>query len=123
MAVKVYDIQTLSGSISLVVGSEVTVIEITGDGTHWFMVEGWLDLSALASGDAITVTEYVCVDGTNYGVFNTGDFADAQDEPILHFHMKLFAPDQKYKVAITQTAGTARTLPYRFVVEYIEKTV
>ena len=122
MAIKVYDIQTLSGSASLEVGSEVTIIEITGDGTHWFTVEGWVDISALADGDSMTITEYVCVDGSNYRAFNTGDFSGVQDEPVIHFHMKMFAPDQKYKITITQTAGTARSVPYRFVVEYIEKT-
>jgi len=123
MAVRVYDYQVLSGTLTLSsLNTETTIVEVTGDGTHPFMVEGWVDLSALASGDSVTVTEYVCVDGSNYQVFLSSDFSGAQDMPILHFHMKTFLPSQKYKITINQTAGTLRSFPYAFIVELLEKT-
>jgi len=123
MTVRVYDYQLFSGSVSpSSLNSEVIVVEITGDGEHPFMVEGWFDLSPLQSGDTVVLTEYVSVDGSGYGVYLSSEFSGAQEMPVIHFHMRSFLPDQKYKLTINQTAGTLRSFPFRFIAEFMEKT-
>jgi len=99
--------------------AETTVVEV-GAQSDDYIVEGWLDVSALASGDALVVTEYVAVDGTNYRVFAQVSLSGAQPFPVLRFHAKLLHKNMKYKATINQTAGTLRSFPYAFVVQVLE---
>jgi len=100
--------------------SEETVVEIIGDGKP-FIVEGWLDLSQLGVDDAITVCEYVSVDGVDYKPFICLSFSGAQLDPILRFHAKTFEGTQKWKLTIEQTKGTLRNFPYNFLQEILSQ--
>ena len=104
-----------SGSVSpSALDTEVTVIEITGE-TNDYMVEGYIDLSALQAGDMVEIKEYIAVDGTNYQLFLKATFSDIQDQPVIRFHTKTLLSSVKYKVTITQTSGTLRSFPYAFI--------
>jgi hypothetical protein len=96
--------------------TETTIVEITAQ-TDSYIVEGWIDLGSLASGDAVTVEEYIAVDGTNYRTFATVTYSGAVSDPIIRFHAKTLPKTAKYKVTITQTAGTLRSFPYAFILE------
>jgi hypothetical protein len=98
--------------------TETTVIEITAQSDD-YIVEGWLDISALASGDTLVINEYVAVDGTNYRLFLSVTYSGPVDTPAIRFHSKQFTYDMKYKVTVTQTAGTLRSFPYRFLLEVL----
>ena len=95
---------------------ETTVIEITGESDD-YIVEGYLDLSQLQSGDEVVVREYIAVDGTNYRLFLKATFSGVQEQPIVRFHAKTLLKNMKYKVTITQTQGTLRSFPYGFIKE------
>jgi len=98
--------------------TETTVLEITGQSDD-FIVEGYLDLSALATGDVLEVREYIAVDGVNYQILYRYSFSGAQSEPVLRLHAKTLLYSMKYKVAIVQTSGTLRSFPYGFLVEVL----
>jgi hypothetical protein len=106
-----------SGTVSpSALNTETTVVEITAQSDD-YIVEGWIDLGALASGDTVVIKEYVAVDGVNYRTFITASYNGPLTDPIIRFHSKQFTYDMKYKVTITQTAGTLRSFPYRFILE------
>ena len=100
------------------IGEEVTVIEVPGAEDD-YIVEGYIDLGDLSSGDAVEVREYVAVDGANYRVFLKHTFTGPVAEPVLRLHAKTLLSSAKYKVSITQTSGTLRSFPYAFVVEVL----
>jgi hypothetical protein len=99
--------------------TETTVLEIAGASDD-YMVEGYLDLSALQSGDTLVVKEYISVDGQNYWTFLTVTYNGPVSDPIIRFHTKTLLYNMKYKVTINQTAGSAtRSFPYAFIQEVL----
>jgi hypothetical protein len=97
--------------------TETTVIEISGQSDD-FIVEGYLDLSNLATNDALEVREYIAVDGVNYRIIYRYSFTGSQSEPILRLHAKTLLYNMRYKVTVVQTAGsTLKSIPYGFIVE------
>ena len=107
------------GSISpSALNSETTVLEITGASDD-YIVEGYMDLSALQSGDTLIVKEYISVDGVNYHTFLTVTYNGPLTDPIIRFHAKTLLYNMKYKVTVTQTAGTPRSFPYSFIQEVL----
>jgi hypothetical protein len=101
--------------------TETTVVEI-GAQSDDYMVEGHVDLGALASGDAVTIKEYIAVDGTNYRTFATAAYSGPVSDPIVRFHAKQLLYSMKYKVTVTQTSGTLRSFPYGFLLEVLGTT-
>jgi len=97
---------------------EATVVEI-GPQEDDYIVEGYIDLSPLSEGDMMEVREYVAVDGVNYRLFLRTLFIGPVPEPVIRFHAKTLLGLMKYKVAVVQTAGAVRSLPYGFVVEVL----
>lgn len=106
-----------SGTVSpSALNAETTVVEIMAQADD-YMVEGYIDLSALASGDSLTINEYIAVDGTTYQLYGSLAVGGPVSNPILRFHTKTLLYSMKYKVTITQTAGTLRSFPYGFILE------
>jgi hypothetical protein len=101
--------------------TETTVVEIIAQ-SDTYIVEGWMDLGALASGDAVTIKVYVAVDGTNYRTYTTVSYSGPVSDPIIRFHSMQFCKSMKYKVTVTQTAGTLRSFPYGFILEVMGTT-
>jgi hypothetical protein len=85
-----------------------------------YIIEGYIDLSAMQSGDTIIIKEYIAVDGTNQRLFINTSFGGSQDTPIIYFPAKLVQYDGKYRVTITQTAGTLRSFPYTFILQVLQ---
>jgi len=100
---------------------ETVVVEIPTQ-TDDYLVEGYIDLSQLAEGDNVVIKEYIAVDGVNYREFCTVTYTGSITEPIIRFHTKTLLYNMKYKVTITQTAGTLRSFPYRFILELMGTT-
>jgi hypothetical protein len=95
---------------------ETTVVEIGGQ-VDDYLIEGYIDLSTLASGDEVEVREYIAVDGVNYQLFTKVTYSDVVSEPVIRFHTKTLLYNMKYKVTIIQTKGILRDFPYGFIVE------
>jgi len=117
LPVIIYEKKPYSGSVTPPsLNVETTVIEIAGE-LEEYMVEGYIDVSQLQSGDSITIREYIAVDGVNYNTYITLTLTGAQQDPVLRFHTKTLLRNMKYKITITQTSGTIRTFKYGFVEE------
>ena len=122
MAIVVASKSRYSGTVSPTnLNTETTVVEI-GAQSDDYMVEGYLDLGALASGDTLVVKEYIAVDGANYRTYATVTYSGPVSDPIIRFHTKQLLYRMKYKVTVTQTAGTLRSLPYGFLLEVLGTT-
>ena len=96
--------------------TETTVIEVSAQ-SDTYIVEGWIDLSQLQSGDTVVIKIYVAVDGVNYYTYATAAYNGPLQDPIIRIHSMQLCKNMKFKVTITQTAGTLRSFPYGFVVE------
>jgi len=103
------------------INTETTVVEIQSQADD-YLIEGYIDLGNMQSGDVVVVKEYIAVDGDNYRLFAQVTYSDVQSEPVIRFHTKTLLYDMKYKVTITQTAGTLRSFPYRFILELMGTT-
>jgi hypothetical protein len=111
-----------SGTVTPTALNTETVVVDIGAQADDYMVEGYIDLSALASGDTVIVKEYIAVDGVNLRLFAQATYSGPVSEPIIRFHTKQLLYNMKYRVTITQTAGTLRSFPYGFVVEVLGTT-
>ena len=107
-----------SGSVTPpALNAETTVLEVIGQSDD-YIVEGYIDVSQLASGDALEIREYIAVDGVNYQLFLRTTLSGPVTEPVLRLHTKTLLAPMKYKVTVVQTAGSSlKTFPYGFVVE------
>jgi len=119
MPVIVKQKEDIYGTVSIpALNTPVAVLE-KGPLEDDYIVEGYLDLSVLESGDAFEVREYIAVDGTNYRIFLRCAFQGPVGEPVIRFHTKTLLSFMKYKVEVVQTSGTPRSIPYGFVVEVL----
>ena len=84
-----------------------------------YIVEGYIDLSPMQTGDAVEIREYIAVDGVNYRLYARVIYNDVPTEPIVRLHAKTFPQPVNYKVTVIQTKGTPRTFPYAFLLEVL----
>jgi len=94
-------------------GTEVNIVldEITGNPPRF--LEGYIDLSPMASGDTIIIRQYMKISATGgYVKYAEESYSGAQELPLLH----VVSNPATYGIKITaqQTAGTYRTLTYQF---------
>ena len=109
-----------SGTVTLsALDAETTIVEL-GPSTDDWMVEGYVDLSNLQSGDTVTINEYVALDGANYRLLYSATVAGPAQQPALRLHTKTLLATMKYKVTATQTAGVPRSIMYFFITEVME---
>ena len=100
-----------SGSASLTVGTETTIVELVRDVSEQeFVAEGYLDLSQFASSETLEIREYIDPDGTGYRLYSFVRLVFPVDAPLVWLHPKIIG--QKYKITATQLTGTARSIPY-----------
>jgi hypothetical protein len=92
-------------------GTEQTVVEATG--TLEFQLDGYIDLSNMASGDTVVVREYMKIASAgSYVKYAEETYSGAQSIPLLHILTK--PARYALKVTLQQTAGTNRNYPYQF---------
>jgi hypothetical protein len=94
-------------------GTEVSIIldEVTGNPQRF--LEGYIDLTPMASGDTIVIRQSIKIASTgNYVKYAEETYTGAQSPPLLYVVTK----PSKYGIKVTaqQTAGTNRTLTYQF---------
>jgi hypothetical protein len=92
-------------------GTEQTVVEYTGNIAQ---ISGYIDLSNMEDGDAVTVKLYVKIkpDG-GYKLYHAETFNDKQEEPALYILPKVTGT--AYKVTLQQTKGTYKSFDYLFI--------
>ena len=85
-----------------------------------FILEGYIDLSNLASGDTIVIKIYVAVDGANRKEMDRMTIYGPIDPPIIRMPAHTFAYDMQPRITITQTSGIIRQFPYYFLMQLME---
>ena len=74
----------------------------------------------MASGDTVVVRTYIAVDGTNQVKSDELTFSGAQSIPVVRIPAHTLLYNNKFRVTVTQTAGTLRAFPYSFLQETME---
>jgi hypothetical protein len=75
----------------------------------------------MASEDAVVIKTYIAVDGTNQKQVDQMTLKDAQTIPIVRIPSCTVAYNGKFRVTITQTAGTTlKAFPYTFIIQIME---
>jgi len=85
-----------------------------------YIIEGQIDLSNMASGDEVTIKVYMAVDGVNQRLVDQVTFTGAQTVPIVRVLAHTIPYNGKFRVTITQTAGTLRVFYYTFIYQIME---
>jgi hypothetical protein len=110
----------LQGSVTpSALNTETNIINLS-DQTDDYIVEGQISLQNLASGDTVVIRTYIAVDGTNQVKVDEATFSGAQTIPVVRIPATTVAYNGKFRVTITQTAGTLRAFPYTFIVQVME---
>jgi hypothetical protein len=95
--------------------TETTVIALP-DYPEFILVEGYIDVSALASDDVLDVSVYLAVDGVNPRLYDRVRLVGAVETPVVRLTPMYIRGDSKLKVTINQVAGSPKGFPYWFVV-------
>jgi len=118
--VRIRDKQRITGSVTpSALNSETNIVNLANQ-TDDYIVEGYIDLANMASGDVVIVKCYVAVDGTNQRLTDSITFSGAQSIPILRILAHTVPYNGKFRVTVTQTSGTLRSFPYAFIVQIME---
>jgi hypothetical protein len=122
MPIRIKSRTTYQGTASpSALNTETDIINLASQ-TDAYIVEGQIDLVNLASGDAVTLKVYIAVDGTNQRLTDSQSFSGAQSIPVVRVPAHTILSNGKFRVTITQTAGTTlKAFPYSFIMELMEE--
>jgi len=115
MTVVIKSKDILAGTATPTALSEPALVVDIPDQPDEYIVEGYIDLSQMLTGDEVVIEEFLAVDGASQRLLTKMTFYNAQDEPIIRFHSKTIKRDAKYRVQLTQMKGTLRKYPYYFI--------
>jgi len=102
----------IEGSVTMD-GTEKDVVLDEVSGNPQRFLEGYIDLSPMASGDTIVIRQYMKITATGaYVKYAEETYSGAQTLPLLYITTK----SGRYGIKVTaqQTAGTYRSLTYQF---------
>jgi len=85
-----------------------------------YIIEGQISLQNMATGDKVVIRVYIAVDGVTQVKSDQMTFSDAQDVPVVRVIAHTLLYNAKFRVTITQTAGTLRAFPYSFLLQRME---
>ena len=110
------DATTGSGSTT-VSTTEVDLVELAP--TNPAIAYIFVDVSAMASGDAFTFKVYYKADASNYRLDDSKSLTDAQTNPCLYIGPYAIDSSHSVKVSAVKTAGTDRTFPWSYIMFYV----
>jgi len=86
-----------------------------------YIVEGYISLRNMATGDAVIVRLYMAVDGVTQDKVDELMTSGPQDPAVIRVPAATIPYNGKFRVTITQTAGsTLKSFPYVFIVQVTE---
>ena len=97
--------------------AEVAQLASEGAQTGDYVVESYVDLTNMVSGDSSTITEYVSADGVNSEIYKQDILTGALTAPVYRFHSKLTNKSQLYRVTLDQTVGTGKSYPVTSIMQ------
>jgi hypothetical protein len=120
MPVRIKSKTRLQSSVTPSALNTETDIVNLADQTDDYIVEGQISLQNLASGDTVIIRTYIAVDGTNQRKTDECPFTGAQDIPVVRVPALTLAYNAKFRLTVTQTAGTLRAFPYSIIYQVME---
>jgi len=99
--------------------TETDVINLP-DQADDYIIEGQISLQNMATGDTVVIRVYIAVDGVTQVKSDEMTFSDAQAVPVVRVIAHTLLYNAKFRVTITQTAGTLRAFPYSFLLQRME---
>lgn len=91
------------------------------DQTDDYIVEGYIDLKNMGSGDTVILRTYIAVDGVNQDKADELSFSGSQDIKVVRIPAVTVAYNGKFRATVTQIAGaTLKSFPYTFIVQVME---
>jgi hypothetical protein len=116
VVVRVKDRFVFSGVVTpSALNTETTVVALP-DYPDFILVEGYIDVSALASDDVLDVSVYLAVDGVNPRLYDRVRLVGVVETPVVRVTPMYIRGDGKFKVTVNQVAGSLKTFPYWFIV-------
>jgi len=102
------------GSVTTEIGVEKEFFSLDNQ-LEIYLLEGYLDLDGLATGDEVEIIEKMSVDGTKLSTFAQASYTpeNLKRGKILRFTVKNFK--NKVSFAIKQTKGSPKSFPYWFI--------
>jgi len=119
MPVTINSINYASGTLSLSSLNSETAVYQFGPAPSDTIVEGYISLQNLQTGDIVVITVYISVDGTNYVVYLQNTIAAPVSMPVVRIHTVQLFPNMLMKVTINQISGTPRSYPYYFAAQVL----
>jgi hypothetical protein len=119
MPVTINSINYASGTLSLSSLNSETAVYQFGPAPTDAIVEGYISLQNLQTGDIVVITVYISVDGTNYVVYLQNTIAAPVSMPVVRIHTVQLFPNMLMKVTINQISGTPRSYPYYFAAQVL----
>jgi hypothetical protein len=86
-----------------------------------YIVEGYISLKNLASGDTVIIRVYMSADGTTQDKSDEMTLSGPVSIPIVRIPATTLPYNGLFRVTVTQTAGTLRAYPYTFIVQVMEQ--
>ena len=121
MPVRIRLKQRLQGSVTpSALATETDIINLA-DQDDDYIIEGYVSLQNMASGDSVELKVYIAVDGVNQILADRVTFTDAQDKPVVRIVAHTLPYNAKFRVTVTQNAGTLRAFPYAFMLQIMEQ--
>jgi sugar lactone lactonase YvrE len=116
VVVRVKDRFVFSGVVRpTALGTETVVVDLP-DYPEFILVEGYIDVSALDSGDVLVVNVYLAVDGVTRRLYDTVTLSGVVPTPVVRVTPMYLRGDSKFRVTINQTGGALRDFPFWFIV-------
>jgi len=120
MPVRIKSKTRLQGSVTpSALGVETDIVNL-GDQTDDYIIEGQISLQNMAAGDTVIIRTYIAVDGANQIKSDEMIFTDEQKIPVVRIPAATLAYNAKFRLTITQTAGTLRSYPYTIIYQVME---
>jgi len=86
-----------------------------------YIVEGYISLKNLASGDTVIIRVYMSADGVTQDKSDEMTLSGPVSVPIVRIPATTLPYNGLFRVTVTQTAGTLRAYPYTFIVQVMEQ--
>ncbi|MCS7387196.1 MAG: hypothetical protein NDF55_10805 [archaeon GB-1867-005] len=121
MPVRIREKQRIKGTVTpSALNTETDVINLA-DQSDDYIIEGYIDLANMASDDVVELKAYIAVDGANQRLMDKITFSGTQEIPVVRIVAHTVPYDGKFRITITQKAGSAlKSFPYAFTVQVME---
>ena len=120
MPVRIKSKTRLQGSVTpSALNTETDIVNLDNQSDD-YILEGQISLQNLASGDMVVIRTYIAVDGTNQIETDELTFTDAQYIPVVRVPALTLPYNAKFRLTVTQTAGTLRAYPYSVIYQIME---